>query len=188
MNAKLKYTLAVAVLVVAILATAGITAGVMAAQQVTVNSPINVGYTANQVAATLSATYQKHGDAQATNFVTSSNATTISFDGTETTTDSANVKAFEAPANLTLSAEHKSITFEFSFVNNGDHDITATLTLPLTQKIVTITKTGNSNTFTVPTTATAQNPATYTVTVAVTEVARDAKFDGSFAWNLALAA
>jgi len=184
MNAKLKYTLSVAILVVAIVATAGITYGVMAAQQVTLNSPINVGYTAQEVAATLSATYQIGSDS-AVDFKTASNETEIVFDGTETTTGNGNVKAFVAPSNLTLTSSNKTITFVFTIKNDmAGSALTATLTLPTTQTNVTVTKTGDSNTINVA----AGQTATYTVTVTVTNVANDASFAGDFSWNLTRAA
>lgn len=181
MKSKSKLFIAIAAFVIAIVAAVGITYGVMAAQNATVNTSVNVGYTSHEVAATLSATYQVDGST-ATDFKTSDGSTKIVFDGTEAEDGSANVKTFVAPdpENTTLTSAHKTITFVFTIKNDGDGTITGTITLPATQTNVTVTKTGNSNTIEVEGGAT----ATYTVTVTVTNVAKNAAFSGDFSWSL----
>lgn len=191
MRARMKFIATIAAFVIAIGAAVGITYGVMAAHNATVTTPINIGYTSQEVAARLSATYQVQGGA-VTNFLTGvsddnttadiDESTTLRFTGEETGTNNDNVKAFVAPnPQPTLTSTNKTITFVFTITNDTGAEITATVTMPATQTNVTITKTGDSNSIDVAANAT----ATYTVTVTITNVAKDASFTGDFSWNLA---
>ncbi|MBR1890430.1 MAG: hypothetical protein IJ817_01930 [Clostridia bacterium] len=182
MKSKSKLILAIAAFVIAIGAAVGITVGVMAAQNATVTTPINVGYTSHEVAATVSGTWKRATDANATNFETSAHETSITFTGAE----SEATGAFEG-ANTTLASNNQSIVFTFTFVNNGSGTFNAVLTLPTTQTNVTIAEVdGNDAAITNHTLAVAGNSsATYKITVSITNVALDASFAGTFTWNLA---
>ena len=183
MRARMKFIATIAAFVIAIGAAVGITYGVMAAQNATVTTPINVGYTSHEVAAHMSATYQV-GSGSAVDFKTANNETTISFDGTEDDDGTHNVKAFAAPADISLTKANNTVTFVFSITNDlTSSAITATITMPATQTNVTITKTGNSNSLNIA----AGETGTYTVTVTITNVVNDAEFSGDFSWNLARA-
>ena len=189
MKARTKLIATIAAFVLSIGAAIGVTYGVMAAQNATVTTPINVGYTSQEVAADLSATYQV-GSGSAVAFETSTGATTISFDGTEDDDGTANVKSFVQPTAqaTTLTKTNNTITFVFTIVNHTDAAVTATLTLPSTQTNVTVTKTGNSNTLNIAADTSGTGvTATYTVTVTITNVAKDAAFSGDFSWTLARA-
>ena len=178
MNAKLKYTLAVVAFVFTVALSVGITYGVMAAHQVTLNSPINVTYTAKDVAATLSANYQI-GNQSAVDFKTTNDETSIVFAANDATA----TKAFVSPGELQFD-ESKTITFTFSITNDGSYALTATVTLPETRDNVTVTTTDNTVTFNVAAGAT----KTVTVTTTVTDATHDAEFSGNFAWALVRAA
>ena len=184
MKTRTKLFVAIAAFVIALGAAVGVTIGVLAARQITVTTPINVGYTSEMVAAELSATYQRTGlDADPVNFLTNNEdptSTTITFNGEEATASA----AFAQRVIPDLTAENKTIVFTFTIHNDTDAAVVATITMPATQTNVTVTKTDNSNSITVN----AGQTATYTVTVTITSVARDASFSGNFSWNLARAA
>lgn len=183
MKTRTKLFVAIAAFVIALGAAVGVTIGVLAARQITVTTPINVGYTSEMVAARLSATYQRTGlDADPVNFLTNNEdptSTTITFNGEEATASA----AFAQPTIGALTAEHKTIEFTFTIHNDTDAAVVATITYPEPTNM-NVTKTGNSNTLNIA----ANGTETYTLTLTIASVARNASFSGNIAWNLARAA
>ena len=198
MSTKKKLIISISTLCVAVIAIVGITVGVLAARSASITNNINVGYTAREVAATISATYQRQGDADPTNMTVQGGEPDqyeLVFDGSEETATG----ALETAGDITLDTDHKSVTFTYTFKNNGTNNFTATLTLPETQKNVTITYQldgepydpadhGSALTFTATGAASAEaddgQEVTFAVTVAIDNVAADASFAGTFSWNL----
>ena len=182
MKTRTKLFVAIAAFVIAFGAAIGVTVGVLAARQITVTTPINVGYTSEMVAARLSATYQRTGlDENPVNFLTDNEdptSTTITFNGEEATASA----AFAQPTIGDLDENHKTIVFTFTITNDTDAAIVATVTYP-TPTNMTVTRTGDANTLNIA----ANQTGTYTLTLTITSVARDASFSGNISWNLARA-
>jgi hypothetical protein len=189
MSTKKKLTITIASLCVAVLAVVGITVGVLAAKNATVTNPINVGYTATEVSAKVSATYKLANDTEATAMTTSDGKTEIEFNGEEAdTTATGSLTA----SDISLASNNKSVVFTYTIENTGDEDFTATLTIPTTKVNVNIayaldgTET-DSLTFTVKGTKnnnTENTKRVFTVTVSIDSVAKNASFSGDFAWTL----
>ena len=92
---------------------------VMAARTQNVVSNINVSYYANNVAATVSATYQQSGDNSATTMV-NGNSDNIRFYATQATT-SGNLTT-PNNQNLVLTAQDPYVLFTYAFTNNATRD------------------------------------------------------------------
>lgn len=185
---KKKLWIALASLALVVIIGLGITVGVLAASSVSVSNSVTVSYTSVQVAAEVSGTYQVHGAESATSFQKTGGGTTITFDGSET--GAAATGTFVAVNDIELTSEHASVVFVYTFHNTSGYAITATCTLPATQTNVTITETdGELNTAVSnhQITIAAGATKTYKITVAVTSLAHDASFTGSFGWVLAKA-
>ena len=186
MKSRTKLFVAIAAFLIAFGAAVGVTVGVLAARQITVTTPINVGYTSEMVAASLSATYQVTGrDADPVNFLTDnsdSTTTTITFDGEEAQDNEHNRKSFAEPTIPPLTATYKTIVFTFTIHNDTGAEVVATITYP-TPTNMTETRTGDSNELNIA----ANGTETYTLTLTIASVAKDASFSGNISWNLARA-
>ena len=112
----------VAVLTVVALAAVALVA-VFAARQVTVNSGLTITYTAEQVKATVSGSYQRQGDASPTSF-----GSNLTFDGTERTANSTNAKSF-SPVDITLTYEKQYVDLTYTIANT---DTTKAIRIALT--------------------------------------------------------
>lgn len=181
MDSRKKMVIALSSLAVIILAGVVAIAAVLAAQNITIKSAVNVSYTANEIAGTVTAKYKVAGGSE-------QNIGSITYDGTEEGEPTTDMDVITID-NLTKNK--KSIEFIFTFTNTGSSDYTATLTLPETVSNFTpsfsvptgagITKISDTS-FTI-----AGNTAevvTYSVTMTISDVSQDAKIEGSFAWNL----
>ena len=182
-KSKKKLWIVLASLAIVVIIGLGVTVGVLAAAQVNVSNTINVSYTSVQVAVDVSGTYQVHGDASATDFETSTGATTISFDGSEDSEH--NTGSFVAVNNITLTAAHPSVVFVYTFTNNGGNAIVATCTLPSTRTNIAVTETDGTDPIVGhQLTIAAGATETYVITVAVDNIANNASFAGDFGWAI----
>ncbi len=185
MKSRTKLFVAIAAFLIAFGAAVGVTVGVLAARQISVTTPIDVTYTSEMVAARLSATYQRTGaDADPVNFLVDNSdpeSTTITFNGEEDSQH--NTKGFAQPSIPALTAEHKTIVFTFTIINDTNAAIVATISYP-TPTNMTVTRTGDANTLNIA----ANQTGTYTLTLTITNVASDASFSGNISWSLERAA
>lgn len=185
MTTKKKLAISISTLCVAILAVVGISVGVWAARNASINNPINVGYTSHEVAATVTATYQRETDEAPTAFQTEEGETSITFTGEETEGDATAAFAAVDASNLELSSTNRYIVFTYTFQNNGDADFIATMTLPETQTNVALSyELNSSSTESLSFTVSGNGSATFEVTVAIDDIAKDASFSGNISWTL----
>lgn len=94
---------------------------VFAARTTTTNSGFTIQYTAIQIKATVAGTYKVNSDATPTAMTPAS----ITFDGTEATDGTANVKQFNSvtvPLTATESDTEKYVEFVYTITNNHDTD------------------------------------------------------------------
>ena len=114
-----KLIISISAIVAVLLAAVIAVVAVFAANQQAVNTGFSVKYSATNVAATVSATYQRKTDDSATNLVTSDSKTSISFTAAEETTTKSLSTA--DGADIALSATNNYVIFTYTFKN----DITA---------------------------------------------------------------
>ncbi|MBQ7453351.1 MAG: hypothetical protein IJS68_03745 [Clostridia bacterium] len=121
MKTKKKVIIALSSLAVVFVAAIVAVVAVFAARTTTTNSGFTITYTAIQVKATISGTYKVNTDASPTALSPAS----ISFDGTEATDGTANVKSFNSvtvPLTASGSETEKYIDFVYTIVNNHTTD------------------------------------------------------------------
>lgn len=187
MTTKKKLAISITTLCLVLLLCIAIPVGIWAAQNATIKNPINVTYTAKEIGAEVSATYQRKTDASPTSFVTSTGEATITLTGEEDDNYEASFAAVDAD-KMELSKTNDTITFVYSFKNTGDKSFTVTLGGERTAENVTVKYTAGtaaeSDSASVLTVA-AGATGTYTIVVAIDSYAKDASFSGSFEWALA---
>ena len=121
MKTKKKVIIALSSLAVVVVAAVVAVDAVFAARQTTVNSGFTISYTAIQVKATISGTYQTNKDASATALSPAS----ITFNGTEATNGTANVKSFTSVTpslNAGPTDTECYVDFVYTIVNNHTDD------------------------------------------------------------------
>ena len=183
---------------------------VIAASNQTVTSNLSVSYYANNVAATVTGSYQKAGDANPTT-MTSGGNNSINFYATEARTS----RSFNS-ISVTVDAQNPYVLFIYSFSNNATRDLVnnvqgydvrvslannatisgfttyyyTTASAPtgtLTQKYTTV-KTNGSTSLPSYQYASAQNTIYYMMLVEITNVDYDASFAdsglGGISWTL----
>ena len=116
MTSTKKKVLTSVISLIAILVVAAVAfTAVWAARHTTVNSGFTIQYTAVHVKATISGTYQVKGDASPTALSPAS----ISFDGTEATDNTANVKSFTSVTPVLNEVEDEAyVEFVYTITNN----------------------------------------------------------------------
>lgn len=184
MDSKKKMIIAISSFAMIILAAVVVVVAVLAAQNVTINSSINVTYTSSEIAGTVTAKYQvKNG--------TLTDIGSITYTGSETGSPTNNLNASEISIN-SLTSDNNYVDFIFTFTNTASSEYTATVTLPTTLTNFTATYTvPNSNgatkisdtSFKVAGNTT--TPVEYKIRMTISDVSKDAKISGTFAWNLA---
>lgn len=185
MDSKKKMIIAISAFAMVILAAIVAVVAVLAAQQVTIKSSINVTYTSSEVAAKVTAHYQVKGGEE------TAIGNTIEFDGTETGADATkDMNTSELKIN-SLTSENNYVDFIFTFTNEGQSEYTATLTLPATLENFDVTySVPNTDgatkildtSFTVAGNTT--TPVEYIITFTIKDVAKNAKLAGNFSWSL----
>jgi len=110
-----KITRNIITFVLALLIGIGATIGVLAASNQSVRTNMNVTYHADNVHATVSATYQVAGQSSATNLLNSSGGTSITFTASERTQD----KDLHSPENIVLDFDSGYVLFTYMFTNNA---------------------------------------------------------------------
>ena len=121
MKTKKKVIIALSSLAVVVVAAVVAVVAVFAARQTAVNSGFTISYTAIQVKATISGTYQTNKDANATALSPAS----ITFTGTEATDGTHNVQSFTSVTpslNAGPSDTQCYVDFVYTIVNNHDTD------------------------------------------------------------------
>ena len=121
MKTKKKIVVALSSLAVVVVAAIVAVVAVFAARTTTTNSGFTITYTAIQIKATISGTYQVNTDANATAL----SPATITFDGTEATDGTENVQSFTSvtiPLTATGSESEKYVEFVYTIVNNHETD------------------------------------------------------------------
>ena len=187
MNAKRKMIIAISAFAMVVLATVVAVIAVLAAQNVTIQSSINVTYTSSEVAAKVTAKYQV-ANGTASNIGTGG----YEFEGTESGANATQNLTTSALTINTLTSTNNYVDFIFTFTNEGSAEYTATLTLPATATNFEIsytvpdkdgaTKVSNTSFKIAGNTTTA---VTYKVRYTIKDVSKNASISGTFSWNLA---
>lgn len=199
MDSKRKMIISITVFAVAILAIVITMVSVLAAQNVTVNSSINITYTADKIKGVVTGHYSVAGDANV-------KIGEINYLGTE---DDGAKNLNNGTLNISGVTKTKNyVEFIFTFTNSGSTEYTATLkftdntaatsleddNIAMAYKGGLVTDYANVTTgtngvyslgqLTVP--AGTSTPISYYVKVSIPKTHLDASFSGSFAWNIAL--
>ena len=184
MDSKRKMIISITIFAVAILAVVITIVSVLAAQNVTVNSSINVHYTSSQKAAKVTAKYQVAGGSL-------TDLGSIEFEGDETGTDATKDLTGGVKTISGLSDTNNWVEFVFTFTNEGSSEYTATLTLPSTVENFTISYTHASGVGVSSATDTSfvlagntTTPVEYKIKFTIGVVADDATLNGDFEWVL----
>ena len=184
MSSKKKMIIAISSFAMIILAAVVAVVAVMAAQNVTIKSSINVTYTSSEIAGKVTASYQVQGASSATSIGA------IEYHGTEANGTSTSLNSSKLSIT-SLTSTNKYVDFIFTFTNEGSKDYTATLTLPTNSnftKAYTVPSSGgatkvNDTSFKVAGGTT--TAVTYKVRFTITDVSKDASISGNFSWALA---
>lgn len=184
MKSKKKLIIALSSLCFVVVAAVVTVSVVLAAINQTVNTNIKVSYTAKEVAATVSAQYTWGGaTTDMTTDGTAEGEKTISFDGSETTETPKSLHPQVQEIVLENAEGKKSVTFTYTFTNDGDATFYATVEFASTaNENVTVDYNGKTAPETV--TVVKGTPVTYTITVSIDNVALNASFAGAFNWAL----
>lgn len=199
MKSKKKLIIALSSFAFVLVAAVVTVVAVLAAANQAINTNVSVVYYSKQVAGTVSATYQV-GDKAAVSMTTTGKADgskVITYEGSEKPqTDSLLplevIELFAVESTDATVAE--TVTFTYTFTNNGSANYTATLEYNDTgaedDNVLTVygsELTDNEDgtySVVVPSGTTAEEPVTVTITVSIKHVAFNAEFSGTFGWAL----
>ena len=195
MESKRKMIISITIFAVAILAVVITIVSVLAAQNVTVNSSINITYTSDKIIADVAGYYTVAGG-------TEQSIGSISFDGSE---DNDDVKLLNSSAkNITgIDKDHTYVEFRFTFTNGEDADYIASLVFTDAENETSITVyskvaggsysavSGSAGVYTfadltVQANTTSSSPKEFFVKIEI-DPSEDIDVAGTFAWNLELA-
>ena len=145
---------------------------------------IDASFVSNQVAATITGTYQKEG-ADVVQMTTSDGKPAIELDGSE----EQETKTFSA-TSIVLLPESSSVSFAYTFKNNGSTAMVVSLTLPTISQNAIVTETdgfnndlSSSHSMTIDTNQT----KTYMISISLAEAKNSFEISGNFVFNLSLA-
>lgn len=180
MSSRKKLVISLSVVACVIVAAVIAVVAVLAATQQAITSNIKVTYTAMDVDATVTAKATIGGVDTA--FYTADDKTSLVLEASEE--DPAVAKTLAPKDELELTRANQQVTFTYTFTNTGSRDFTAAVEFDkagLAAKNLKVTsETGDGATITVA----AGAEATYTVVIAVDDMAKDVDFQFAFSWTL----
>ncbi len=183
MSSKKKFIVALSSLGVVCVALIISLVCVLAASKVTVTSGVNIGYTAQEVAGTITGSYKQ----ASANSYTEIGSVTLSGEDEDNST-----KSLGNTVEVTLSKSNKEVVFKFDFTKasgDGIRNYTATLTdTATTSTNVTVTYSLDGTTYAATTsktlTVSSTTATSFYVKVAITDLAKDASYEASYSWAL----
>lgn len=198
MNTRKKIIISICSLCFIAIAAVVTVVSVLAAAKHTINSEIDVKFTAVDIAGTVEAKYQLATDTEV--YMTTDGQTVSDTNKTITFTGDTDEQTYTLKPQTTpieFAKEKRDLTFTYTFTNDGDSEYTATVTLPSgAENVINVSvqvKTGDSDftdvgenlTVTVPArTGETAGKETFAIKLHLDDTAKDGKYNGTFAWVL----
>lgn len=182
MSSRKKLVISLSVVACVIVAAVIAVVAVLAATQQAITSNIKVTYTAMDVDATVTAKATIGGVDTA--FYTADDKTSLVLEASESDEDAATAKTLAPKTDLELTRANQEVTFTYTFENTGSRDFTAAVEFGKAgladKNLKVVSETDDGATITVA----AGETETYTVTIAVLDMAKDVNFQFAFSWTL----